>query len=226
MVLMLHDIIVGCGTKLGGLIVIILGSGGSLISWGRVIMIIMWSVDWGIVILLVRVILLVWDFVSLVMVILPVWRPIAVLVLVVVGLGLLLLWEKEIQNSSGSGFPCAVGVVMIASENTTAVGSQVQVDQGFVHDLSGLICCGLERHQRVHVDGSNGKAIGAGVERVDGSSSAKGVLLITSVARGCLRKSKRESDGRLEGVVRNLEPQKATNIADKSLKWEKGGIWG
>ena len=101
----------------------------------------------------------------------------------------------------GNALECVVHVVvggLVTTQNTAAVGSEVEVDKRLEGKLAVVIGASLEAEERVEVDCSNLDTLGSRVVRVDGPSSPDGVLLVSSVAGSSLRQAKGDAHRWLE----------------------------
>ena len=101
----------------------------------------------------------------------------------------------------GNALECVVHVVvggLVTTQNTAAVGSEVEVDKRLEGKFAVVIGASLEAEERVEVDCSNLDTLGSRVVRVDGSSSPNGVLLVSSVAGSSLRQAKGDAHRWLE----------------------------
>ena len=110
---------------------------------------------------------------------------------------------------------------MVTAKDATAIGSQVQVDQGLCHQLPILIGSGLEGDQRVDVHCPDGQPVGAGVVRVCGGASGARhrVLVVAPVARAGLGEPEGDPDGGDEaGVGRGVDAQQAANVSKEPLQ--------
>ena len=117
--------------------------------------------------------------------------------------------------------------LFIATKYTTAIGSDMEIDQRFVDNLSVVIGGGLERHQWIDIDGSNGYATRLRVSVSTRACSQK-VLRLTTVDAILLLVSwqaKRDADGRLKlaadfwsSCTSQVNAQKLGDITDEPLK--------
>ena len=101
----------------------------------------------------------------------------------------------------GNALECVVHVVvggLVTTQNTAAVGSEVEVDKRLEGKFAVVIGASLEAEERVEVDCSNLDTLGSRVVRVDGPSSPDGVLLVSSVAGSSLRQAKGDAHRWLE----------------------------
>ena len=101
----------------------------------------------------------------------------------------------------GNALECVVHVVvggLVTTQNTAAVGSEVEVDKRLEGEFAVVIGASLEAEERVEVDCSNLDTLGSRVVRVDGPSSPDGVLLVSSVAGSSLRQAKGDAHRWLE----------------------------
>ena len=101
----------------------------------------------------------------------------------------------------GNALECVVHVVvggLVTTQNTAAVGSEVEVDKRLEGEFAVVIGASLEAEERVEVDCSNLDTLGSRVVRVDGPSSPDGVLLVSSVAGSSLRQAKGDAHCWLE----------------------------
>ena len=104
-------------------------------------------------------------------------------------------------NRVGNALECVVHVVvggLVTTQNTAAVGSEVEVDKRLEGKFAVVIGASLEAEERVEVDCSNLDTLGSRVVRVDGPSSPDGVLLVSSVAGSSLRQAKGDAHRWLE----------------------------
>ena len=101
----------------------------------------------------------------------------------------------------GNALECVVNIVvggLVTTQNTAAVGSEVEVDKRLEGKFAVVIGASLEAEERVEVDCSNLDTLGSRVVRVDGPSSPDGVLLVSSVAGSSLRQAKGDAHRWLE----------------------------
>merc|ERR1719278_122162 len=104
-------------------------------------------------------------------------------------------------NRIGNALQCEVHIVVgsfVTAQNTAAIGSEVKIDQGLEGKFSVIIGGSLEAEERVEVDRSDLDTLSSSVVRVDSAAASNGVLLVTSVARTGLRKSKGDTNCWLE----------------------------
>ena len=101
----------------------------------------------------------------------------------------------------GNALECVVHVVvggLVTTQNTAAVGSEVEVDKRLEGKFAVVIGASLEAEERVEVDCSDLDTLGSRVVWVDGPSSPDGVLLVSSVAGSSLRQAKGDAHRWLE----------------------------
>ena len=147
----------------------IVGAIGSLIVLLTAIVLILWNLLWLIIVVLLLLLLIV---------------VVRFIVLIVMGWGQLLVLDILVLMSSVSSEEARLKFV-VAPEQSTPIGSNVQVDQGLVDNFSIVVGSGLKGDEGVDVYRSHGDTPtgGGGVNRRAG---AQEILGLTGILIGIL----------------------------------------
>ena len=83
--------------------------------------------------------------------------------------------------------------LFIATKYTTAIGSDMKINQWFIDNLSIIICSSLERNQWIDVNSSNRYASTASRIRISSCACSQKVLSLTTIGILLVGQSKRDT---------------------------------
>ena len=112
-------------------------------------------------------------------------------------------------------------VGLVAAQQVTAVGRDVEVHQGAERQLPVVIGPGLEGDERVDVDGAEAESLLGRVVGIDERIGADGILRVAAVARSVGGQTEADADSGLQGPVTGGPSDQIREVAKDSLKQEE-----
>ena len=138
----------------------------------------------SLIVLLTAIVLILWNLLWLIIVVLLLIVVVRFIVLIVMGWGQLLVLDILVLMSSVSSEEARLKFV-VAPEQSTPIGSNVQVDQGLVDNFSIVVGSGLKGDEGVDVYRSHGDTPTGGVG-VNRRAGAQEILGLTGILIGIL----------------------------------------